>query len=168
MWHVQTAGFIAWYTFLWTNWARIRETAVPCNYDTGYDKCFAVTARRRCWAEFLAAFFDIRVQLKPRRPALIKEDVTPNTFLYAVTFIMQNIFFAPYLASDQSIITGLIIAVQIIEVAHVMKINDLIWWNRRLRCAECVRQRSGTSITQFDHQLQCRAVRQFCQAQIFL
>ena len=39
---------------------------------------------------------------------------------------MQTIFFVPHLDADQSIITGLIIAVQIIEVAHVMKINDLI------------------------------------------
>ena len=66
------------------------------------------------------------MQLKPRRPALIKEDFTPNTFLDAVTSIMQTIFFVPHLDADQSIITGLIIAVQIIEVAHVMKINDLI------------------------------------------
>lgn len=165
---MQTAGFIARYIFLWTNLVPIRETTVPCNYDTRYDKYFAVTARRRYWAEFLATFLDRRVQLKPRRPALIKEDFTPNTFLDVVTLITQNIFLAPHLASDQSIITGLIIAVQIIEVAHVMKINDLIWWSRRLRCAKCARQRSGTSITQFNHQLQCRAIRHFCEVQIFL
>jgi hypothetical protein len=94
---VKTAGFIAWYIFLWTNFVPIRETTVRCKYDTGYDKRFAVTARRRYWAEFLATFFVRRVQLKPRRPALIKEDFTPNTLLDTVTFIMQSIFFLPHI-----------------------------------------------------------------------
>jgi hypothetical protein len=99
----------------------IRETTYCCKYDAGY-KRLVVATRRRYLAEFLATFFERKAQLKPRRDALIKEDFTPNTFLNGVTLIMQNVFFffwggGKQLNSDKYKKTGLIIAVQIIEVA---------------------------------------------------